>query len=508
MNRIIAIALCAVMLLGLTGCATEDKPYVPTGDALDTDNGGSASSSTKEQELVMVYDPDKSLNPYESTDYTNRALFSLLYQGLFSVDRDYNVFPILCQDYRISQDMRTYTIYLADATFSDGAKVTPEDVAASLNAAESGAYYSGRFQHIDSITAESDCVVITLDTPCENLPVLLDIPIVKASQVANATPLGTGPFVWGESLSGKCLKRSALWWCEAQLAATTELIPLVEGDSPSQIRDSFEYSNVSLVCADPGSDTYVDYRSDYEIWDAENGLFVYLVCNSESKLFSNESIRSALTHAIDRDALVADYYRGFAWSATLPASPLSPVYNAGLAQRYCYDSAKFTQAVTDAGKTGAEVVLLLNSDDSLRLRAGRQIGKMLESCGLKVTTEEVNTNNFIKKLKAGEYDLYLAQTKLSANMDLSAFFTKKGSLNYGGLADTATYTLCLEALANSGNFYNLHERIMESGQLCPILFRSYAIYTTRGLVTDLDAARDNLFFYTLDRTLEDALLTS
>ena len=497
------------MLLGLTGCATEDKPYVPTGDALDMGNGsGNASAPTKEQELVMVYDPDKSLNPYESTDYTNRALFSLLYQGLFSVDRDYNVFPILCQDYRISQDMRTYTIYLADATFSDGAKVTAEDVAASLNAAESGAYYSGRFQHIDSITAESDSVVITLDAPCENLPVLLDIPIVKASQIASPTPLGSGPVVWGEALSGKCLKRSALWWCDAQFAVTTDLIPLVEGDSPSQIRDSFEYSNVSLVCADPGSDTYVDYRSDYEIWDTENGLFVYLVCNSQSKLFSNESIRSALTHAIDRDALVADYYRGFARSATLPASPLSPVYNAGLAQRYSYDSAKFTQAVTDAGKTGAEVVLLLNSDDSLRLRAGREIGKMLESCGLKVTTQEVNTKNFIKKLKAGEYDLYLAQTKLSANMDLSAFFAKKGSLNYGGLADTAAYTLCLEALANSGNFYNLHELIMEKGQLCPILFRSYAIYTTRGLVTDLDAARDNLFFYTLDRTLEDALLTS
>ena len=46
------------------------------------------------------------------------------------------------------------------------------------------------------------------------------------------------------------------------------------------------------------------------------------------------------------------------------------------------------------------------------------------------------------------------------------------------------------------------------GQLCPILLRSYAIYTTRGLVTDLDAARDNLFFYTLDRTLADALVTA
>ena len=177
------------------------------------------------------------------------------------------------------------------------------------------------------------------------------------------------------------------------------------------------------------------------------------------------------------------------------------------AEQYAYDSAKFAQAVADSGKVGAEVVLILNEDDSLRLRVGRQIGKMLEAGGLKVKIEELRTSAFVKRLKSGNYDLYLAQTKLSPKMDLSPFFAQKGSLNYGGLADAATYYLCMESLANIGNFYNLHETIMTNGRLCPILFRSYAVYTTRGLVADLPAARDNLFFYTLGRTLSDALIT-
>ncbi len=91
-------------------------------------------------------------------------------------------------------------------------------------------------------------------------------------------------------------------------------------------------------------------------------------------------------------------------------------------------------------------------------------------------------------------------------MDLSAFFTKKGSLNYGGLTDTTAYAMCLEALANSGNYYNLHEEVMDRGLICPILFRSYAVYATRGLVTQLTPARDNMFFYTIGKTLADARL--
>ena len=92
-------------------------------------------------------------------------------------------------------------------------------------------------------------------------------------------------------------------------------------------------------------------------------------------------------------------------------------------------------------------------------------------------------------------------------MDLSAFFAPEGSLSFGGMSDPATYSLCLDALANSGNYYNLHQKILEKGMLCPILFRSYAIYTQRGSFRGLTPARDNLFFYHLGRTLEDALVT-
>ncbi len=509
MKRGLALLLCAAVLLGLlAGCAEEEGPYVPTGDALEYEDitGNTQPPKPKEQELSMVYYPDRSMNPYTASDYTNRALLSLLYQGLFSVNRDYEPVPILCESYRVSKDMKTYTFFPAKALFSDGTALTAQDVAASLNAAKEGTYYSGRFLHVTSITAEGGAVVVQLDTACESLPELLDIPIVKASQTASEHPIGTGPYVLDDAISGKRLRRQAAWWCadKASMVVTAAYIPLVEAVSPSQIRDQFEFADVGLVCADPGSDMYADYRCDYEIWDCENGLFLYMVCNSKSQVFSNDTVRRALTHAIDRELLVEEYYRGFARAATLPASPASPYYDAKLAERYGYDSRKFTDALTEANMQGASVTLLVNSEDSLRVRVGRRIAKMLTECGLEVTLLEIGTEKFKEHLLWGEYDLYLGQTKLSPNMDLTPFFRSSGTLSYGGLADTTIYTMAQEALTNRGNYYNLHEMVMGDAQLCPILTRSYAVYATRGLVTDLTPARDNLFFYTLGRTIEDA----
>ena len=509
MKRIIAILLSLILALSLfIGCDSEEAPYTPTGDALDM--GGNVTTPPtdppKQQDLTMVYTPGGSLNPYTANDYTNRALFPLMYQGLFNVDRDYNVTPILCQNFQVSSDMKTYTFWLAPARFADGTALTAEDVTASLNAAKEGSYYSGRFQHITSIVNGGDCVVIQLDTPYENLPVLLDIPIVKASEVGADNPIGTGAYVMDTSIGGMRLRRQAAWWCSesADFIVTSAYIPLVEAESPSQVRAQFEFSEVGLVCADPGSDTYADYRCDYEIWDCENGVVLYLVCNARSKVFSNDTVRKALTHAIDRDSIVENFYRGFARSASLPASPASPWYDASLAERYGYDSLAFTTALTDANMQGEPVTLLLNSDDSLRLRVGRSIGKTLTEAGLEVTVLELPSAKFVEHLRWGEYDLYLGQTKLSPNMDLTPFFKNNGALSYGGLADGAIYAMALESLANSGNYYNLHQLVMEDAQHCPILVRSYCVYATRGLLTNLTPSRDNLFCYSLGRTMADA----
>ena len=501
MKRLIVIVLVVLLLCG---CG-ETAAYVPTGNGLNEQGMTLPPDGQEEivQNFSLAYDPAKTLNPYTCADYTNRALFSLIYQSLFVTDKDYVVYPQLCSSYRVSADMRSYTFYCERATFSDGTVLTVLDVAASLEAARKSPVYEGRLRYVESIVLTQDGgVQVNLTTPYENLPLLLDIPIVKAGQVSNDFPLGTGPYALQGGAANRRLRLRQDWWCKATLPVTAQSISLISTTSIKNIRDQFELGAVGVVCANPGADNYVDYRSDYNLWDCENGVFLYLGCRYKSSVFNKDVVRQVLTHAIDRDALVQEYYRTFALAATLPASPNSPYYNVALASRYGYDPEIFRQAVERDGITGKNIVLLVNRADGRRTRVAQAIKVMLEDCGLKVTVKALADSAYISALKNGQYDLHLGQTMLSPNMDLSAFYSSSGSLNYGGMSDEDIYSLCQDALANSGNYTALHQAVMEDAVLCPVAFLSYAVYVQPELAEDFAPARDQVFFYHLGKTLD------
>ena len=505
MKRITACLLLACLLL--TGCTVGKEPYQPSGDGLlqPTTVPTVTTPAPVEQTLTLGYHPEKELNPYTATDLRNRMLFSLLYQGLFAVDASYRAEPILCKNYSVSKDQKTYVFYLENATFSDGTALTAADVVASLKAAVNSPVYSGRFGYVSKISATGDgAVKVSLTIPYENFPMLLDVPIVKESDVKADWPLGTGAYYKEDGHMGIRLIRRTDWWCSAGLAATAESILLMEVESAAALRDDFEFGNITMVCADPGTDSYVDFRCDYELWGCESGVFLYLACNEKSQVFSKATLRRALTHAIDRDSLVNEFYGGFALSATLPASPRSPVYNNKLAAQYGYDPDAFIQSVQQVAPKTMKLTLLVNGADSRRIRVARRIAEMLEVAGFTVTVSALRDTAYTNALKKGDYDLHLGQTRLSPNMDLSAFFDPKGSLNFGGLTDAGIYALCQEAMANEGNYYTLHQKVMADAMLCPILFRSYAIYGQRGVLPALTPTRDNIFYYSLGKTLEGA----
>ena len=512
MKRIVSLLLCLALVTALfSGCDEKSNdPHIPTGDALvmEGQDPNSVGPQVEEepQELSLVYYPERSLNPLTCTDYTNRVLFSLIYQNMFNVAADRSVEPILCSRFQVSADSRTWTFYVEpDATFSDGTSMTINDVLATYEAAIKSPYYGGRFTHVGSVSLSDDGgIVFKLNTPYENFPQLMDVPILKSTQVESEHPLGSGPYALSNSLAGAHLRRVMNWWCrDLEIVATAESIPLVEAKDATQIRDQFEFYDVGLVLADPCSDMYADFRCDYELWDVDNGIMLFLACNAQyTKYLEKDTLRSKLTYAIDRETIVEKHFRGYAHPATLAASPASPYYSKSLAAKYAYDPIRFIDFLSGYGKTEKPIRLMVNSDDSVRLAIAREIAASLTEYGLPTEVIEKTSRAFQQEIYNGNYDLYLGQTRLSVNMDLSPFFKPYGNMARNGVADEVTYVLCLESLANQGNYYNLLKRVADDGRIIPIAFFSYAVYATRGLLTNLTPARDNIFYYSLGKTMD------
>ena len=524
MKQYTALLLIAALLCGLfAGCAKEEEPYVPTGNALVMEGeepNDFLDDEEEVQELTLAYYPDRSMNPLIGVNISNRLLMSLMYQGLFATSNKDVTYPILCASWKVTPNNMNYTVYLeSNATFSDGTPVTVEDVVATYAAAKAGGYYAGRFTHIINVEATDDGgILFQTDTPYQNLPLLLDIPILKASEVEAEHPLGSGPYIYSEGLGGAHLRKDLDWWCQKKLTVYADSISLVEATDQGQIRDEFQFGDVGLATANPMSDSFEEYRCDYEPWDVETGVFLYLGVNvTFSDYFNKEdkTLRKALTYAIDRQGLIERNYHGLAHAATLAISPASPYYNENMASKFHYDPMKFIDMLSgwtplkDEDNQEKKLVLLVNTDDSARLRTARDIADTLTELGVPCGTLEYgNSTNptYEVVLRANNWDLVLGQTKLPPNYDLSEFFRPWGNLNWGGITNNTLYSQCLLALDNSGNYYNLLKDVQETSSIIPILFGYNTVYAERGMFDNLTPARDNIFFYTLGKTLEGTQL--
>ena len=518
MKKLTALLLCICLTVScFSGCAgKEEEAYVPTGDAILLEGQDPEDLIVEEESppVTLTYNPDMSLNPLIGYSQNNRVLFSLMYQGLFTVNSNMEAEPILCSAFQVAPSNMIYTCYIEpNAKFSDGSPVTPEDVIASYQYAMANDYYKARFKYyLAEVKLSSDGTGVTfmLTTPYENFPMLLDVPIVKASDVESEHPLGSGPYTFQGSGLNATLNQVPNWWANVKVPVRAKVIHLVTAGSDTQVRDEFEFGDVSLVVANPMADSYADFRCDYELWNVDSGVFLYIGCNVlYSDYFDDGYLRTKLTYAMDRQTIVQRFYNNRAQLATLAISPSSIHYNEALAAKYAFEPLKFIDAMgnwnipRDPEKPNRKMQLLVNSDDSARVRAARYIADCLTEYGLPTETVEYGTNTYKAVLQAGNFDIYLGQTRLPPNMDLSEFFRPWGEVRTAGFDNETLLKACQETLENSGSTYDQLKLLADDGRIIPILFGYHAVYAERGLFDNLAPARDNAFYYSMGKTLID-----
>lgn len=494
MRRLLSFFLAAALLLSLSSCG---------GQASSSASSSSEDSSQGEEEtpvttpFTLPVFPDFSLHPTLGANRANLTLSPLLYEGLFLVDETYQAVPVLCERYSASEDKRVWTFTLRSGiTFSDGTALTGQVAADALNLARSEqGRYANRLADVISIQAEENTLTITLSRPNGSLPCLLDIPIANGS---GDRPSGTGPYVLSSADGGLVLTARPGWWQNKQLPF--EQIPLYSVSKSDELIYAFDAGNISLLDVDLMATNAMGYGGNYQTWDYTTTDLIYLGFNTRSGPCRSAQVRLAISAAIDRFALAQTTYASHAVPSVLPVHPDSPLFSQQVADRLAYNPDLLAGQLDSLGLADEELRLLVNSENEAKVSAAQLIAYQLESAGLTVQVEQLSYEDYTDALTKGSFDLYVGETVLTADFDLSPLLSSSGSLNYGRWQNATTDSL-LSAMhaADQGEAkvsaaQSLLTHLEQQMPLAPLLFKNGSVLTQWGRLTGLTPLRSNVFY--------------
>lgn len=492
-----ALLLFLLPVLLLTGCWQDETE---TGTSII--QAGSEESSAQEDlklpdSFSLPYTPGQTFDPVTCRDGIQQTVASLLYEGLFELDRGFSPQPKLCTSYTYDAASLTYTFTLrSGVTFSDGSALTAADAAATLNRALTSDRYRSRLSEITSVTAGDGTLTVVLNTPNTGLPALLDIPIVKSGTESETVPVGTGPYLYTTDASGPCLQANGSWWGGSRQPVSR--IGLVACEDADAAFYHFTAHEIQLLTSDLTGTNPVSATGNIRFDDADTTTMQYIGFNTRTGLLSSPVLRRALGLGIDREAMVSAVLSSHAVPAQFPLSPESDLYPASLEKTYSYDA--FAAAMATAGYTvGAShtVTMIVNEENSFKVSAAKYVASALSACDLDIEVKVLPWEEYTAALSSGDYDLYYGEVRLSADWNLGPLVQTGGSLNYGGYSD-ATLDLLLSDYAVASDRETAMQAVCRYLQnqtpILPVCFKSTSVLSQKGVVDQLSPTAANPFY--------------
>ena len=493
-REILGVALAGAVVLG--GCSVSPTPTsTPAATPVTT-----PSVTAEKQTFALPCYPAGGFHPITGSNRLNLTLAPLMYRGLFSLDGQFQPVEELCREYAVSEDGLVWKFQLTAASFSDGSPVTAKEVVDSLNAARRSGRYRERLSNIQRVIQEETAVVVTLAKPNGALPALLDVPVVKETEDP-LRPLGTGIYYLNDEGDTLALR--------ARTGAVTplETIPLRAVAASDDLIYAFDAGEIALVDTDLTSTNALGYSGRFETTDYATTTLLYIACNTKTGSCKDPLVRQAVERVVDREEMVKRLLAGHGTATALLAHPVAAEYDAQIAHSLAYDREaalaaleaagwRLDEGVLKKGKNQLELKLVVNQDNTAKVKMAQALQGELEELGAVVTLERLPWDDFETTLKRGDFDLYLAETVLTADFDPEILLT--GELNYGGFADEETAQLLAEYQRAGGEerkeaAARLWERLAQTTPVVPICFKNGSLLTRWGQVSGAAPTQRNVF---------------
>lgn len=506
--------ILAISLL-LTGCGYSTAPTQDEDDTSDTDSNvydGYTSVTSIDGEVTNPYDDvftlgwqeSETLNPFKNMTGENAAVSSLMYEGLFTINPDFEAVPNLCTGYSV--DELTYTFNIkSGVTFHDGSALTAYDITYSIARAMESERFASRLECIESVSTIDDrSLQVIVESENYTLPTLLDIPVVKRETAYDAIPKGTGPYVYNDGnepyLTAYSGYRDDVPFSEIYLYDISDIDPDI----------AMSQRKVDFVLHTPLKES-LDVYTDHSALYYETTVIQFVGFDTNDTLFRDSEIRRAISHLINRELIVSEVFDNNVTAAPLVLSPNAPGYEDMNETFSQYSDRTFSSILNSKGAADTNgdgwlevngntmsVTFIVCDSDDYKVEAAEKIASSLNSVGIKVNLKALPYEEYLYALSEGNFGMYYAEVRLPANFDLSEILISDGKLNYGG------YTSYGEALNNylaaeTSNQKNtaakeLCRLIYEKSPIVPICYNKNAVAVPRSEIRGVTPSQQYLFW--------------
>ena len=398
---ILMLALAFIMVFSMAICSQEVGEVDETKETSDTLTIAVASDIT-------------SLDPHVGKEIAAVVVTNNVFATLVSLDENGDPAPYIAESWEVVDDLTIDFKIRKDITFHDGSKLTPEDVAYSLNRAINSSYVSYIINYAkDAEVIDDETVRLNLNAPYIGSLINLSVPftaIVPKDIVESdiegfrSHPIGCGPYEFVEWNQGNNVKIKAYdnYFLEKAKTENINFRIIPEG---SQRTIALEAGEVDLVYDLPVNDlSIVKEDENLQLLSTPSLTVWYVSMNTEKEYLDNKLVRQAIRYAIDSQEIIDSVLYGSGEVANSVVPPAATGYVEGVPY-YDQDIMKAKELLADAGYPDGIELSLAVAEDTTRVAVCQVLQSQLAEAGIDVNIDIYDGSTYYDHANKGEFDL-------------------------------------------------------------------------------------------------------
>lgn len=407
-QRALALLLALLMVLLLAGCNRNSDRT-----SSNEEDTRKPAGVTEDADLILPYSREEGVNPFTATSIMNEAIMPLLYDGLYTINENYEPSMSLVENSVVNGTTLMLTVN-SERRFSDGSVITADDVVYSYRLAKESAYYAGLLSAISDATAGGTTTVnFTLAKTNQYMTANLTFPIVKSGTAdrADSIPVGSGKYTYQHLDAGGVLKKSDQY---AERFKADQIFLLNIADEET-LFNSINIETVNVALDNLSNGDVQRFTAPTTTFPLNNLVYIGI---RENGSLAESSVRKAISAVLDRETMISSCMSGYAVESDIPFNPswfgLEGVKTPSAMER--------SKARTLLGDTfqGQTLKIVTLSGNSFREQIASELSRELSSAGVTCEVEALEPSVYKSAVNSGLYDLYVGEIRLTNDMDISS----------------------------------------------------------------------------------------